>query len=265
MQFRGAWPITSRIVIVTDVRDMRCAILADIHSNLAAFQAVLEDVEKRGGAEEIWCLGDVVGYGPDPGECIQLLRSHRHICVAGNHDWAATGNIDTSCFNPEAEVACLWTAEQLSAEDIEYLNSRPVTLRHGDFTLVHGSPREPIWEYVLSTRDAGPNFAYFDTRFCLMGHTHVPLVSGLGPDDVCHVSRLPSELSLRHDNSRLMINCGGVGQPRDGDPRASYGILDREGGVIHHYRVEYDIARTQQKMMRVGLPLRLASRLSVGW
>jgi diadenosine tetraphosphatase ApaH/serine/threonine PP2A family protein phosphatase len=244
---------------------MRYAILADIHSNLAAFQAVLEDSEKRGGFEEIWCLGDVVGYGPDPKECLQLLRQHRHLCIAGNHDGAAIGEVDTSYFNHKAAAAAHWTASQLSAEDIDYLRHLPLTLQQGDFTLAHGSPREPIWEYVLSTQDAKANFAYFDTRFCLIGHSHVPLVFDLDQDNLCRLHQLPGELFLKQTENRLIINCGGVGQPRDGDPRASYGILDDEKGIVYHYRVNYDISATQQKMIKAGLPLRLAERLSYGW
>ena len=244
---------------------MRHAILADIHSNLAAFEAVLEDSEKRGGFEEIWCLGDVVGYGPDPGECLQLLRQHRHLCIAGNHDWAAVGEVDTSYFNPEAAAACHWTASQLRPEDIDYLRHLPLTLHQDDFTLAHGSPREPIWEYILSTQTAKANFAYFDTRFCLIGHSHVPLIFDLDQANLCQLHQLPGELFLKQEENRLIINCGGVGQPRDGDPRASYAILDDEKGVIYHYRVHYDISTTQQKMVKAGLPLRLANRLSYGW
>jgi diadenosine tetraphosphatase ApaH/serine/threonine PP2A family protein phosphatase len=243
---------------------MRSAILADIHSNLAAFQAVLEDLSRRGAVDEIWCLGDVVGYGPHPRECIQLLRQHKHLCVAGNHDWAAIGNIDTSYFNPEAAAACQWTAENLTSDDTDYLRSLPLALRQGDFTLVHGSPREPIWEYVLSTRSAQENFACFDTRFCLIGHSHAPLVFELGQDEVCRFGQLPAHLSLEKEE-RLIINCGSVGQPRDGDPRASYAVLDTGESTIHHYRIEYDIALTQQRMREAGLPSRLIDRLSLGW
>jgi len=244
---------------------MRYAILGDIHSNLVAFQAVLKDSEKRGGFEEIWCLGDVVGYGPNPRECIQLLRQHRHICIAGNHDWAAIGEVDTSYFNPEAAAACHWTASQLNSEDIDYLHHLPLTLHQGDFTLTHGSPKEPIWEYVLSVHTASANFAYFDTRFCLIGHSHVPLLFHFDQDNLCQLRQLPSELFLKQEENRLIINCGGVGQPRDGDPRASYSILDDEERVIYHYRVEYDISTTQQNMAKAGLPPRLATRLSYGW
>jgi diadenosine tetraphosphatase ApaH/serine/threonine PP2A family protein phosphatase len=243
---------------------MRCAILADIHSNLAAFQAVLEDLHRRGTVDELWCLGDVVGYGPHPGECIRLLHQHTHLCVAGNHDWAAVGNIDTSYFNPDAAAACQWTAEHLTPDDIDYLRGLPLTLRQDDFTLVHGSPREPIWEYILSTRSAQENFACFDTRFCLIGHSHAPLFFELDQGGLCQSRQLPGDLSLKEEK-RLIINCGSVGQPRDGDPRASYAILDTEESIIHHYRIDYNISLTQQGMREAGLPPRLIDRLSLGW
>jgi len=244
---------------------MRHAIVADIHSNLAAFQAVLADLERKGGADEIWCLGDIVGYGPDPRECIELLRQYRHFCVAGNHDWAAIGKIDTAYFNSEASQAAHWTAKQLSPDDIDYLQSLPQTLKQGDFTLAHGSPREPVWEYILSVQTANMNFKYFDTKFCLVGHSHVPLIFDLDQNGASLIHQLPSELSLMQDEKRLIINCGGVGQPRDRDPRASYAIFDNDQEIMYHYRIDYDIASTQQKMRKAGLPSRLIDRLSYGW
>lgn len=251
--------------IVGRAPHMRCAILADIHGNLAAFQAVLEDVAGRGPLDNIWCLGDVVGYGPRPRECIQLLRQHDPLCVAGNHDWAAIGNIDTSYFNPDAAAACRWTAEHLTPDDMDYLRRLPLTLRQGDFTLVHGSPREPIWEYIVSTPSAQENFAHFDTRFCLIGHSHAPLVFELDQEGLCRLHQLPGTLSLKAEDKRLIINCGSVGQPRDGDPRASYAILDTEAVAIQHHRINYDIPATQQAMREAGLPLRLINRLTLGW
>lgn len=241
---------------------MRYAILADIHGNLAAFQAVLQDIEERGGVDELWCLGDIVGYGPDPGECIAFLRQFPHLCVAGNHDWAAIGKVDVSDFNPDAAQACRWTASQLSPEDVRYLENLPLTICRDDFTIVHGSPREPIWEYILSTQSAKANFGYFETRFCLIGHSHVPLVfEDIG--ETCLLSELPAELKL--GENRLIINPGGVGQPRDGDPRAAYAIYDDEDKTIYHYRIPYDIEATQERMARQGLPAFLAIRLSYGW
>jgi predicted phosphodiesterase len=245
---------------------MRYAIISDIHANLTAFQAVLEDVEARGGFERIWCLGDIIGYGPDPKECIELLRQHAHICVAGNHDWGAIGKIDIDDFNPEAAAACRWTGQQLDQQDIDYLANLPLIISEGDFTLAHGSPREPIWEYLVSIHVARVSFNYFKTKFCLVGHSHIPVVfESLAPDEECLLHEFNSDMPLNLGENRLIINPGGVGQPRDGDPRASYAIYDSDHNVIWHYRVPYDVASTQQRMKEYGLPYRLAARLSQGW
>ena len=241
---------------------MRYAILADIHGNLAAFEAVLQDIEERGGAEELWCLGDIVGYGPDPSECIALLRQYNHLCVAGNHDWAAIGKVAISDFNPDAAEACRWTARQLSPEDVRYLDNLPLTLSRDDFTIVHGSPREPIWEYVLSTQSATANLQFFETRFCLIGHSHLPVVFE-NAGGRCVLMELPAELRL--GENRMIINPGGVGQPRDGDPRTAYAIYDDGAATIYHYRIPYDIEATQERMVKHGLPSFLATRLSYGW
>ena len=243
---------------------MRYAIMADIHANLAAFTAVLDDIKRWGGVEEIWCLGDVVGYGPDPHQCIELLCQYNHVCVAGNHDWAAVGKVATSEFNPDAAVACHWTAQQLSHEDVGYLENLPVVIQKGDFSLVHGSPREPIWEYLLSVNSAKENFAYFQSQFCLVGHSHVPMVFEYDETDSCSFSQFMPSIGLVLGKSRLIINPGGVGQPRDGDPRASYAIYDSEAGVIRLYRVPYEVGVTQTRMVEHNLPIRLVARLSQG-
>ncbi len=244
---------------------MRYAVLADIHSNLAAFESVLNDIEANGGCDQIWCLGDIVGYGPDPEECIELLRKYEHLCIAGNHDWAAVNRIDTSDFNPVAAQACHWTAQQLTSENTTYLVNLPLRLCQDDFTLVHGSPREPIWEYLLSTGAAQDNFKYFETSFCLIGHSHVPLVFEYTDESgKCRLRQLEAGEIVELGEHRLIINPGGVGQPRDGDPRASYGIYDDKAGVFYHYRVEYDVAATQRKMMEANLPMPLILRLSEG-
>jgi len=243
---------------------MRYAIIADIHANLAAFTAVLDDIERRGGVEEVWCLGDIVGYGPDPHQCIELLCQYKRVCVVGNHDWAAIGKIDTSDFNPDAAAACHWTAQQLTPEDIQYLDSLPLVVQRDDFTLVHGSPRDPIWEYLLSTSSAKQNFAYFQSQFCLVGHSHVPLVFECSETGACLVSEFPADTILKLAKNRLIINPGGVGQPRDGDPRASYAIYDSEARSVTHYRVVYDIGATQARMVEHRLPMRLIMRLSYG-
>jgi len=243
---------------------MRYVIIADIHANLAAFTAVLADAERRGKVEEVWCLGDVVGYGPDPHECIALLRQTNHICVAGNHDWAAIGKLDTSNFNPDAAAACHWTEQQLSSEDVDYLSNLPLIMQRGDFTLVHGSPKEPIREYLLSTSNAKDNFAYFHSQFCLVGHSHMPLVFSCNETGDCSFSQFLTDTELTLGKNRLIINPGGAGQPRDGNPLASYAIYDSETVLFKLYRVPYDINATQARMVEHGLPMRLIARLSYG-
>ncbi len=245
---------------------MRCVILGDIHSNLTAFEAVLADAMARGRIDRLWSLGDVVGYGPDPCQCIQLLRRYDHLCVMGNHDGAAVGFLDTADFNPDAAAASRWTGQQLGREERQYLESLPLSVSEGDFTLVHGSPRGPIWEYLLSVASARASFAVLDSPFCLVGHSHVPLVfeehRGSG---TCSFLSLSVDVPLQLGEHRLIINPGGVGQPRDGDPRASYAIYDSENRAIQHYRVPYDVAVTQRRMERYGLPVHLIERLGHGW
>jgi diadenosine tetraphosphatase ApaH/serine/threonine PP2A family protein phosphatase len=243
---------------------MRCAIVADIHANLAAFMAVLVDIKQQGKVEEIWCLGDIVGYGPEPHQCIELLRQTNHICVAGNHDLAAIGEIGTHDFNPDAAAACQWTAKQLTPHDVVYIKSLPLVIEKDDFTLVHGSPREPIWEYILSLSAAKENFAYFKSKYCLVCHSHVPAVFKLGKGGSCSFSQFSPDSALGLGEERLIINPGAVGQPRDGDPRASYAIYDSESSQIELHRVPYDIATTQAKMVEHRLPMRLVARLSHG-
>jgi len=241
---------------------MRYLVLSDIHANLAAFEAVLEDA---GEFDQIWCLGDVVGYGPDPNECIERLREFPHLCVAGNHDWACIGKLDIFDFNFDAQQACRWTHERLTAASREYLENLPTVIVQGEFTLVHGSPRHPVWEYVLSPLIARVNFAHFETPFCLLGHTHAPVIFRLVAEDVCEPLLPPLNEPFPLGDQRLIINPGGVGQPRDGDPRASYALLDIEAMTMEFRRVEYPIHVTQAKMIKAGLPPRLIARLSYGW
>ena len=244
---------------------MRCLVLSDIHSNLEAFEAVLEDA---GSVDQIWCLGDVVGYGPDPNACVELLRSHPHRCIAGNHDWATLGKLDLRDFNPDARDANLWNRQQLTPGNLTYLDALPESVVEGKFTLFHGSPRYPIWEYVIYASTAQLNFKHFETPFCFVGHTHTPVIFRLidkGETYAC--DSIPTVLNrpLELGPERLIINPGSVGQPRDGDQRASYVILDDEALTIEYRRVEYDIDKTQAKMMEHDMPLRLVLRLGYGW
>lgn len=242
---------------------MRALILADIHANLEAFHAVLEDARNRGGFDQVWCLGDVVGYGPDPVACIELLRRQEHLSVVGNHDLAAIGRLDLREFNPYAATANRWTARKLRPEDIVYLLQLPERLHIGRLTLVHGSLRRPIWEYLLSEEAAQATFQLLDTDCCLVGHSHVPFLcreTGKG----YLFERLEEEKVFPLEEERWIVNPGAVGQPRDGDSRGSYAIYDDEEETFVAYRVEYDVATTQEKMRRAGLPDFLIQRLGHG-
>ena len=242
---------------------MKYLIIADIHSNLEAFEAVLEDAQRHGGFGHTWCLGDVVGYGPDPLACIKLLRQLDPVCVSGNHDQAAVGKIDIGDFNSDAAIANRWTAGQLSDEDREFLLGLPDLVVKDNFTIVHGSPRQPVWEYIAHSFTAADNFRCFDTRFCIVGHTHVPFLFKHDGVEVREGILHDGDMLVLGDN-RLIINPGGVGQPRDRDPRASYAIFDAEEMVLHNYRVTYDVAVTQEKMEKAGLPDFLVSRIAWG-
>jgi predicted phosphodiesterase len=246
------------------IATMRYALLADIHANLPAFSAVLDDIDHRGGVEELWCLGDIVGYGPHPSQCIELLRRYKHTSIAGNHDLGAIDKLALSDFNPDAAAVCRWTAQQLSASDIQYLEGLPPKLEKGDFTLVHGSPRGPVWEYLISKAVAQENFSYLKTRFCLVGHSHMPLIFKQEEDGSCSRIQLKVSIGQVLGKSRMIVNPGGVGQPRDGDPRASYAIYDGDSGVVRLYRVEYDISSTQLEMTKKNLPVKLMVRLEQG-
>ncbi len=241
---------------------MKYLIIADIHSNLEAFQAVLDDAKNYGGFERVWCLGDIVGYGPDPSACIKLLRELDPLCVSGNHDQAVVSKIDIGDFNSDAARANRWTAGQLSEDDRDYLLALPEKLVQDGFTLVHGSPRMPVWEYIAHAFTAADNFDYFDTQYCLVGHTHVPFLFEQ-EDSLVKESYLNDGDILMPAGKRLIINPGGVGQPRHRDPRASYIIYDSDDGILHHHRVSYEIGLTQDKMEAVELPEFLVSRL--GW
>ena len=239
---------------------MRVAIIADIHSNLSAFEAVVADF---GGVDEVWCLGDVVGYGPDPNECIRLLRRFPQVCVAGNHDWAAVGKLSAEDFNPDARAAAAWTSTQLSAGSWQFLRTLPTRLDRERCTLVHGSPRDPIGEYVLLAWQAAGCLADIATRCCLVGHSHVPLLFEETSSGVQYVD--PDYTAPQYlDTSRWVINPGSVGQPRDGNPDASYVLLETGARRLEFRRVPYDVAATQARMKAAGLPPRLWQRLSYG-
>jgi len=260
---------------------VRVLIVSDIHGNLSALETVLTDaarVEFTGakGYESIWCLGDIVGYGPDPNACVERLSAFgdQLLCVAGNHDWAVLDRLPLEDFNSEARKAALWTRKQLTDENRKYLEQLPSDpIVCGDYTVTHASPRHPVWEYVASPFVARDNFVHFNTRFCWVGHTHVPMIY-LSDGDSRKASGLPAcrglspavdELVFLGDQNRLVLNPGSVGQPRDSDSRASYVLLDTEASIIRYRRVVYPYELTQARMREEQLPDRLIARLAYGW
>ena len=246
---------------------MRIAVLSDIHANLAALEAVLAHAEAQQALDEVWALGDLVGYGPRPSESLALLREQPLRAVAGNHDLAAIGAIGTEEFNPAAATANHWTARQLSEDDVSFLAGLDRTIVDAPFSLAHGSLRDPVWEYVITTIAALHQFAAMTTPYSFVGHTHVPLaISERGGRDATLGPVLaPADgETVTLDDVRLIINPGSVGQPRDGDPRASYAVYDSDERRVRFHRVEYDIARTQREMAAAKLPSTLISRLSAG-
>jgi len=250
---------------------MNILVISDIHANLTALEAVLADA---GDVDAVWCLGDLVGYGPDPGECIARVKELPNlVCVIGNHDAAVLNQIDVVSFNPEARQAIEWTQKKLTTEEFDFLRNLPETLdTHTIFpklerhvTLAHGSPRQPVWEYLLDTRNATRNFAYFETDYCFVGHTHMPVLYQM--TNTNHNARLiipqpNTKFSLR---PRSIINPGSVGQPRDRDHRASYALYDPERHLWENRRIAYDVEDVQRRMQAAGLPERHMKRLTAGW
>ena len=243
---------------------MKVAILSDIHSNIGALSAVLEDAETQ-GVRDAWCLGDTVGYGPSPRECINVVRQLSSHCIAGNHDLGASGAISLDDFNVHAADANRWTAKVLSPENKTYLSGLPSMLTAEGVTLAHGSPREPVWEYVLSSLIATTAFYHFETPLCFVGHSHIPFVCYEPKDGALAKLEQPdTHGGVPLEGRRAIINPGSVGQPRDDDPRASYAIFDVSTTTLYHRRVEYDVAETQDRMRKAGLPEPLIQRLAYG-
>jgi diadenosine tetraphosphatase ApaH/serine/threonine PP2A family protein phosphatase len=239
---------------------MRIALLSDIHSNLIALDAVLA---AAGSVDAIWQLGDVVGYGPDPDGVVARLQEVGAVGVRGNHDAAAVGGTEIEWFNPDARRAMEWTRTAISPATVAWLAALPERLTIEGCDLVHGSPREPIWEYVTSVPVARANIALLTSPIGLNGHTHIPVafIEDDGRIDVVGPGH-GSEIELR--GRRALLNPGSVGQPRDGDPDASYAIIDPGAGRISWHRVAYDIGAVQSAMRSMGLPNGLSARLSMG-
>ncbi len=245
---------------------MRYLVISDIHGNITALDAVLDTA--KGQFDKIWCLGDVVGYGPSPNECVERLNEYEHAAIAGNHDWAVLDKLDVDEFNLNARFAVLWTQNQLTAENRAYLDNLPLYIIEEDiFTLVHGSPRHPIWEYILYPKVAQLNFKHFETPYCFVGHTHSPVIyAEAQTSGICETIIPETETFVQKLNSRrLIINPGSVGQPRDGDARASYGILNTDSMTFTLHRVAYDVETVQKLMQANDFPAKLWNRLAFGY
>lgn len=243
---------------------MRYAVLSDVHGNLEAFQAVLEDLARQ-DAERIVFLGDIVGYGANPRECIALLQNNAHVMVAGNHDWAAAGKTDVTSFNAAARVAVEWTIARLSPEEVRFLAHLPLQQEEGTFACVHATPVLPeLWSYIFFEYDALQNLKVLSRKVCFLGHSHVPALYSLLPSGELVYETVLSHTSLRGER-RFLINVGSVGQPRDGNARAAYGIYDQEEESFSLRRVPYDVGAAQGKILAAGLPSVLAERLGRGW
>jgi predicted phosphodiesterase len=243
---------------------MRVLVISDIHANLAALEAVLKDA---GPYDAAWCLGDLVGYGPDPNECVALVRTLPElICLVGNHDKGVLADIDINVFNGDARAAIAWTQAVATRETLDYLRELEPECLWNDYTLVHGSPRQPIWEYILDRYIARENFPLIATSYCLVGHTHQPAIYHLVDHGASVLEEEPDYAAARAlGRERLILNPGSVGQPRDNDPDAAYALLDTDHDTWEFCRVSYDIAVTQNRMRAAGLPERLATRLEYGW
>ena len=239
---------------------MRFAVFSDIHANLNALDAA---VDAAGAVDGLWHLGDVVGYGPEPDEVISRLGELGAIGVRGNHDSAALGGNEIDWFNPDARRAMEWTRAAISAASRAWLYALPATLTIGEFSLVHGSPRDPMWEYVTSMPGARANLAVLKTRIGLHGHTHLPM-AWIEDDGAVEVISPGDGSVLELRGRRVLANPGSVGQPRDGDTRASFMVVDNEADTISWHRTAYDVAGVQAKMRGAGLPSNLVTRLSHG-
>jgi predicted phosphodiesterase len=241
---------------------VRVAVVSDIHANLHALDAVLARIDEE-QPDELWCLGDLVGYGPRPNECCEHVQARATVCLAGNHDLAVRGRMDTNEFSGDAGVAASWTRGVLTAEAGVYLDALEPEAHVGEIALYHGSARDPVWEYVLTDEAAITTIALADAPLVLVGHSHAALQASLR-DDVFEGGLAEAGREVDLANGRYLLNPGSVGQPRDGDPRASFLLLDLDARRARFERVDYDIARTQAEMADAGLPATLAARLSLG-
>jgi diadenosine tetraphosphatase ApaH/serine/threonine PP2A family protein phosphatase len=248
------------------LRPMRAAVITDIHSNLPALDAVLAAIDDV-DVEEIWCLGDVVGYGADPDRCTEIAKQRSDACLVGNHDLAVLDELDVSSFSTVASAAVSWTQRSADASTLDYLRELEPQGERDGVGLFHASPRDPVWEYVLSIDQATDCLEMQSQRVALIGHSHVALFFS-GPDsgatgDVRGVQATDGA-TLDIGEGRWLINPGSVGQPRDGDPRAAWLELDTEEWTAHFHRVEYDIDAAAKAILEAELPRQLGDRLYIG-
>ena len=245
---------------------MRVAVLSDIHANLHALEAVLAEIDRE-APDAVWCLGDVVGYGPQPTRCCELVAARADLCLAGNHDLGALGAIDVdSTFSPDAALAARWTAARLTDADRRFLASLGPSATLPEAGLYHGSPRDPGWEYVLTEESAAAALTLEPRPLVLVGHSHVALAIGLpeGPGAELEGGLAREGTVVALASGRWLLNPGSVGQPRDGDPRAAWLLLDFERRTASFRRKAYDVAATQREIRAAGLPESLAARLESG-
>ena len=242
---------------------MRILVISDIHANLSALLAVLKHVNDF---DTVWCLGDLVGYGPDPNESIEIVKHLPNLtCILGNHDAAAINKIDISSFNPEARASIEWTRSQLTKDSYLFLASLPQKVEIDGITLTHGSPRSPIWEYLLDALTATQNFDYFETPYCFVGHSHLPVIFSLNQNNPYAQLTVPIPGEKLQLTPRMILNPGSVGQPRDHNPKAAFAIYDNKTNEWFYDRVPYDIDDVQKRMKQYNLPARHILRLSAGW
>lgn len=244
---------------------MRALIISDIHSNATALDAVLNDA---GTVDEVWCLGDMIGYGPNPNQVVERLRGLPNLacCMLGNHDVAILGEMNFAVFNTEARKSLVWQQESVTPDNLEYLRSLPqATLVRDKVSLAHGSPRDPVWEYILNTLVARLNFEAFTTPYCFVGHTHIQCYFQLDTEKDRVSLEVPAVNQPLTLTPRAILNPGSVGQPRDRDPRASYAIYDSQAGTWEPRRATYDISSVQKQIRAAGLPEKHAARLAEGW
>ena len=241
----------------------RVAVISDVHANWHALRAVLEAIDSE-EPDEIWCLGDLVGYGPRPNPCCESVRERAAVCLAGNHDLGVLGQLDLEEFAPDAVVSARWTRGVLRDEPRAYLESLKPTARTTGVELFHASPRDPVWDYVVTADAVEASFELTEAPLVLVGHSHIPLriVHSDGGFGGGHAPE-STDVDLGTD-ARLLLNPGSVGQPRDGDPRAAWLLLDFGGGRAHFRRVSYPLERTQEEIRERGLPDALAERLARG-